>query len=1688
MGCLIKIKTNDGYLFFNNRESAEAFINKKLQSGELSFSEFDEEFPENPDTKTRPAEHGQKIIEITKRGKNSVPREILKLAANRSKELTRRVQDLMYSEDMHAKSTWDTEEFNDKSNIIGVGKLLQQLRRDGDKRLFPEFISKNYQNTLIIKEILKYSGVYKSSELDTKCSDIAALLEFSSEENVLSSQEWTDKIISAIKEDDSELAQILSAYKTDDFSTIQEHVHSTLQSNILQLFKGEIFHKLFEVFKDKSPGNHGMVYNKIIKELKKRYEECGEIKQVFGSIDECFNKVTNLFMTPNAAEKTLFSKYCYIANQVYTDIEKQFSVAYPGAKIEILHEARVTLKIDDLGVQNTCFGNKEYVQGKLDIIVLVNGVAHIVDLKTIKDADALNSEGVKFAKTKYTMGMYKRMLERAGLSVGNLYLYDVVTAEDDISQGRLTRISDNVSGDATVQGVLDGVMKRIVYPRTDIKILPQQYIDRQTELFGEQVSKSKKGFDVKSLKDQIKVREERNGSTSLVYTMLNDKGKEEQKKQILAEDANVEDEMYKIAEKMLLNREKYEVARFTYIKNTLRDIINGSASISALYAYQSSDYEARYWGATLAKYKNAKGIIEVEGLDDLGIILVETDSGVDVLCVTTADIYSSWDTNNSNKKLFDHIGIASNLDCTVGTVNLVKAALVANDIIKNLDIEVKKVNTVKVLQTDRYRNYYLPNTTLQKTMETVCSHLKIDDYLQRNMSDPFIVALCEIASFYSSELGQKETRKWGKKLINYSSKKLSVGSESITVESFKDIADEIHSVMEQSSILSKTSKIAFLRGVEEALLTQYPAEFSSDPTKTPTTLSEVHMLRAVIDRALNSLLNKETMIDRDVSKFGWNNGVMWNSIDMVGVKIASDIRTLVEQGNSKITKNYSRYQTSMRGAVKAYHESVGYTGAKKYLGGHVAPIYSRLFRKDDQNNYLNNDLILRNPWDPKEELSTEDRNFLKFVLFTLNKYKYGWKSMEQMSENKLMENDYLFPLCRHQTSLDKYIDPDGSFRLPSWRALVEDSINKVNDISNNSKKTYDAQNEAAEVLSEVYNEYAFRTDKSVREELISTYGINNFTVDIHTALNIFVVAMESANIYNEEVLPAIKSIQYTAMFDEIESGVPIENTKEFIKKYLTSAIYGSPLYKGEVKEYMKIAAPLLGAASSLALSWNLINLPRERIMGMFSIISKAAFASYGQNTFGIKNYIRAWAVMGWDVKDFIHSVTKIELLNEHFRITNMTINELPQQTTSSRTGLWQTFDRWMGWTLIAPDYWNRMTMFIAQMMEDGCWDAYSVIETENGPELKYDMSKDARFEVLCRYGGNIDSVPEKFKTQYLQQQALYEIKREELNETSDSDDRITQAISSSNKDWYLTTAYTTKERNSLKSFSDTTFGYYDRDTKAWLYKTAIGVLFKQFMAYASSKKVQYFKTRTDQTDRGEYAQLTTNSGERIWKIIISDDAGKAIPLNVKESELDSKYSEYKNSAKPVYIWKGAFVEGIVNSYWNLLTETVKAGKLYFYDGDLESKQKAKEIVQTIKEQYGKRGDIRHSNVLQGLYDLWISIGLMWLIRLIFFDDPAISGESYKTQLKNSDPLFKLGYSILTQATSDFNIGSLLYNQVFEWRMPSLSIIQNTGKSFWRALGDDSLTWYEGLGKGVISSAGIFKPFKPFADTYFEDVK
>jgi hypothetical protein len=65
-----------------------------------------------------------------------------------------------------------------------------------------------------------------------------------------------------------------------------------------------------------------------------------------------------------------------------------------------------------------------------------------------------------------------------------------------------------------------------------------------------------------------------------------------------------------------------------------------------------------------------------------------------------------------------------------------------------------------------------------------------------------------------------------------------------------------------------------------------------------------------------------------------------------------------------------------------------------------------------------------------------------------------------------------------------------------------------------------------------------------------------------------------------------------------------------------------------------------------------------------------------------------------------------------------------------------------------PDFFNRMSLFVAKMIEDGCFDAHYL--DQNGM-LKYDIKKDKRFEKLIELGWNSTSTD----PEYLKQKALY---------------------------------------------------------------------------------------------------------------------------------------------------------------------------------------------------------------------------------------------------------------------------------------------------------------------------------------------
>ena len=134
----------------------------------------------------------------------------------------------------------------------------------------------------------------------------------------------------------------------------------------------------------------------------------------------------------------------------------------------------------------------------------------------------------------------------------------------------------------------------------------------------------------------------------------------------------------------------------------------------------------------------------------------------------------------------------------------------------------------------------------------------------------------------------------------------------------------------------------------------------------------------------------------------------------------------------------------------------------------------------------------------------------------------------------------------------------------------------------------------------------------------------------------------------------------------------------------------------------------------------------------------------GSDTFTLKNFVKAAKIVYKDLftSDYTNSVAS--KLNELYGCNDMDINTYIDRIKSDRHGFMNMNNFLMRFTS-RPDFYNRMTIFVAKMIAEGCYEAHSV--DENG-RLVYDFKQDKRFE---RYINN-DKSDLKL---YQEQRALY---------------------------------------------------------------------------------------------------------------------------------------------------------------------------------------------------------------------------------------------------------------------------------------------------------------------------------------------
>lgn len=1644
MGCLIKIKYGEEYHTFDTEQEAKEFIAKNKLDIETSL-------------KINRVDIGQDIINI---GHTQHERTVntIRVINNVSFDEVGKIRAMLPTED------YDTDTYHKYSDAHSMSAFLGGLRNEDGKLLFPKYIFENYLNHIkqhaLCREYLIASGKTATekeiSDLQKQIFD--GTITETSEIRLRKAAEWYDYMNSKLKIVGlplNDLGQVLTS--------IDEEANVTHVQNFITMIMGEFMHKIVELVVRDTKNIESIIFdetNGILQDFLKSYADYKEVPAA--------NKIISALFQNDGKMKQLFPEYLKVANDLIKEIKIKYKRAdgtYP--EITILSEQNFTADLIDE------INGKKKIRGKVDLCVVVDGILHIYDLKLSKKKHD-SWDDAKKLKIDYQLSSYKKLAQSLGLHVGTTNVISVhINDNDTIEFDGIYTHHVNGYGDEQLNKLFKPIHKNSPVGFSEQGI--SQIHDYMERLFQSGSALGRNKLTIDSLAKSLKSKAMFDSSTntySIPYFLIDTDGRSKihhVRKNISP--SELDSVVNDLAEKIQNNLVSRSHNLMGTLANDLQAYFIGTMDIKDFKSINQSRDEINRMCALFSKYKGsgAELIFTEEGAQ-LGMLFIKSPIGIEVIACTEYDPLAPWDITSKQSKLFDSIqgGLSTNTPKSVGAVKIMEAILVLNAL--NSDL---KIADITCMQLTNVKSYKMTNKQMKEYGDFVFDFIqKFDSSVTKNINGTSYTDALEKVMYSFTRFSELSS---GIKTFRHNIKTAAI--EDLTVKQQSDLSDALNAktLSEIKSYLSDFSsddKIVTLEAMRDSLQKEFPTYF--DNLDNPI-VNEVTTLMYQIELAIASYKSREFITENDIAMLKLSRGAWLSSMDLLPEENVQMINRIVQSDFQKLRDRFGNFRSKCTNQVNKLKQGNNYNGARQMLIGDVTSNYINLFRRDtNTNELLNGDLILKNPWTDKS-LQPHQQEFLKFVLYSINKYnksklKYKWKSYKDLKPEQFNEVDFLCPLVRTK-GMDRFRDTKGGWNTPLLtKAWYSETLRKLTNEAIDLKDTIEGQVEergkVSDMMESMYNEFASHSDPNVRASLIvNAGGIQAFSMDIESMLYIFTLAQDSKEIFDESTIPAVRSILYTSMFQANITGLNMPNFNQFVKDYMKSAVYGDSLITGEARELFKFIGPAKSAGAAIALSYNIMNLPRELVMGFFTNISRAAFGAYGAETFTMAEYLKAWGIVTGDIPNFIQNVTKIELLNEMYGLSNMSINEIPAQATSNKTGIFALMNRFSTWSLTAPDYFNRMTMFIAQMLHDGTWDAHKLVKDEDGAlVLKYDMELDKRFNIFYKYKNTpISQIPEKILPVFNEQAALYEVMYNDFKEESES-------IMS---DTFIK-AYTNRQRNSMKSFADMAFGYYDRDTKAAFFKTSIGVLFKQFMAFLSAKKMSYFQVRSNNTARGSYTQLTDTSGKKIWSVNIDGET-----KIVTDDELNTTYKSYKQFAKPKLAWTGTYMEGIFQSYVNLLRD-VGVGSYEALTG------KGLDTLKKVRREYLKKGDIRHSNMWQGLYDLLISTLFLSLLRAIFFEDPEVTGISYDQQMKQKSEGFQNFFWVTKSATQDFNIFTSMNSLFLNWEIPSFNIIQSTARNFFRAAGDDNLNIAEAALSGTVNSVGMFRWARPYVENMLED--
>lgn len=756
-------------------------------------------------------------------------------------------------------------------------------------------------------------------------------------------------------------------------------------------------------------------------------------------------------------------------------------------------------------------------------------------------------------------------------------------------------------------------------------------------------------------------------------------------------------------------------------------------------------------------------------------------------------------------------------------------------------------------------------------------------------------------------------------------------------------------------------------------------------------------------------------------------GTMVTSAQFSASKNIQEFARLHDRYVSEVRMQVHKYGHEMQKAFKELYESEG-NGTQAFES----------WFKRDADGKISDTFELMDPDDPNFKGSETSRRILRLYLDTMYKIRFPDKLSEaSIVSAKASGAYYRVPLT--EAVFSRQIKGLG------FRKAIRNKIDQYKELT---EGVFAGETEAKENYErnhdKLYNKFDLNSQQ--RADKIRDKGIGFFETNLEIVFNQVIVAYSKQQI-SEKYVPLFKAMQIGMRKMEEDGNNNLAGVRETLDKLIANRFYGKNVMSKDLQPIYKFLSVISAFFSTMKLGLNVRSFLRETLSGMYIGATRVMVKQHGHVS--LNSYNKAVSYVIQDLPNNPSGISMVQQLNAIYGMANYSLGNVANQ----RRVNWLNINNWGRDTLFvgcsAPDYQHRMAILIAKMMDDGCWEAFSLNENE---QLQYDVKKDKRFEAYFK--------GDKSDPKYNEQRTLFLKNIEEWNAQGYRKDDGTVLTE---EDQFLPQPYTNREAQSVKNYADILYGHYDDESRSLLNDTFVGSFFMQYKTFVTAKLEQWIM------DGGVYnveylkQQYDPITNEKLYEVIkYPNEDGTGMPYReiIKESTYNELSEEEKTQVRPYIEWTGQPMEGMARSAWR----TIRA-ILGMSDEDL------KEIWNDPHEK---------GLLLLGLSDLFIMGLLAILIKALY--GAAVGSEEWhdiNKDVRDSGYFASLSYSVLRGVTNDNNFMSIVSSMASDVNPPFLTNLKQFASSCWKVtIGDQSLAYALTRNVGAISDlSGMVKTWQ-----------